>query len=72
MQYLHILLLPNGIIPIWQYPNFVKFANGTIIMLNIPKNFQAKSTLQSDRCDVINDVIEPSLLSVLLQGGKEP
>jgi hypothetical protein len=40
----------------------VKFANGTIIMLNIPKIFQAKSTLQSDRRDVIDDVIVPSLL----------
>jgi hypothetical protein len=41
----------------------VKFANGTIIMLNIPKKFQAKSTLQSDRRDVIDDVIVPSLIA---------
>jgi hypothetical protein len=60
LQYLQILLFPNGIIPTWQYTNIVKFANGTIVMLNIPKIFQAKSALQSDRRDVIDDVIVPS------------
>jgi hypothetical protein len=64
LQHLQILLFPNGIIPTWQYPNIVKIANGTIIMLNIPKIFQAKSTLQSESRDVIDDVIVPSLLSV--------
>jgi hypothetical protein len=61
LQHLQILLFPNGIIPTWQSPNIVKFANGTI-MLNIPKIFQAKSTLQSDRRDIMDDVIVPSLL----------
>jgi hypothetical protein len=62
MQHLQISLFPNGIIPTWQYLNIAKFANGTIIRLNIPKIFQAKSTFQSDRRDVIDDVIVPSLL----------
>jgi hypothetical protein len=59
------------LIPGWQEtstPSFSQIGQS----LNFLRFFQPKFTAQSDRSDVIDDVIKSSLLSDYFQGGKEP